>query len=122
MSDTSKCEKCGAAVDAGELVEHSGQHLCEDCYMDRVSPLKPCDPWAVHNARGAKNLATPELLPLQRLMLDAVTAAGAMAPDDLAARLDVQRPELDKQFAVLRHMELLRGFKGDDGRVYWCRF
>jgi hypothetical protein len=122
MSEEARCDRCGVAVAAADLIAHGGQRLCEDCYMDVVSPLKPCDPWAVHNARGAKNLEKPALLPLQQQLLDAVTEAGAITPDDLAARLNVRRQDLDKQFAVLRHMELLRGFKGEDGRIYWCRF
>jgi hypothetical protein len=33
-----KCEGCGAAVSPGDEREHCGQVLCEDCYMDVLSP------------------------------------------------------------------------------------
>ena len=26
--------------------------LCDDCYMDALSPTKTCDPWAVYTAKS----------------------------------------------------------------------
>jgi len=49
-----ECERCGSRIHEGEEREHSGQVLCEDCYMDRLSPPRTCDPWAVHTARSFK--------------------------------------------------------------------
>ena len=47
-----KCDRCSAAVQEGEEREHHGEILCEDCYMDVLSPAKACDPWAVHSAKS----------------------------------------------------------------------
>jgi predicted transcriptional regulator len=96
--------------------------LCEDCYMDLLSPMKSCDPWAVHSARISMNQGRQALLPIQQQILDAVTAAGAMTVTDLSEALGIPPAELERQFATLRHMELLRGFKGDDGRKRLCPF
>ena len=50
------CAKCGAAFDPAEAQEHLGQILCEDCYLEALSPTKICDPWAVHTAKSLKDL------------------------------------------------------------------
>ena len=55
MSDKT-CAKCGSAYDPAEAREHLGQMLCEDCYLDAMSPTKVCDPWAVHTAKSLKDL------------------------------------------------------------------
>jgi len=115
-----KCQRCGA--EAKELFNLRSLELCEDCYMDLLSPLKSCDPWAVYTARGSANKAAQTLLPIQQKILDAVTAAGKITAAALAAELGIAPRELDRQFAILRHMELLRGFKGDDGKKYICPF
>lgn len=121
-----QCEKCGAECPPEELIEQNGRKLCEDCYMDQVSPLKACDPWAVQSAKGTLATGTPgsspELLPLQRKMLDVIVDAGRITPAALAAELQQPLKELERNFAILRHMELLRGEKGEDSKVYWTRF
>ncbi len=47
-----RCDRCGENIEKGEERELHGQTLCEDCYMDTLSPAKPCDPWAVYNAKS----------------------------------------------------------------------
>ncbi len=115
-----KCQKCGSEVQ--EPYSFRSMELCEDCYMDILSPLKSCDPWAVHNARSSMTQEKQTLLPIQQQILDAVTSAGAITAASLAENLGVAPRELERQFAILRHMELLRGFKGEDGERYLCPF
>ena len=43
MSDKT-CAKCGDAYDPAEAREHLGQMLCEDCYLDAMSPTQVYDP------------------------------------------------------------------------------
>ncbi len=50
-----KCDRCSQTIDPNEAQEHFGQNLCEDCYMDALSPAKTCDPWAVHSAQSLQN-------------------------------------------------------------------
>ena len=117
-----KCDKCKTECNEDELIAHGGQQLCEDCYMDTVSPLKACDPWAVHSAKQTTKGSDVHLLPIQKEMLKIIEARKAVLPEVLAELLDITPRELQRNFAILRHMELLRGFKGEDGKVYWTLF
>ena len=47
-----KCEKCGKSINPGQEYDHFDKLLCEDCYMDALSPARTCDPWAVHSAKS----------------------------------------------------------------------
>lgn len=96
--------------------------LCEDCLMEACSPLRACDPWAVHSAKTfERHTDVPELLtPLQEAILQTLAAHGPMAPEDLRQRLGARcsLPELEREFAALRHMEKVRGEKRET-RVLW---
>ena len=114
--------RCEKDLPASELVEMDNRKLCEDCYMDVVSPLKACDPWAVHAARGTAGSGQPKLLPLQERMLAEIKKRGRIRPAELAGILKVALGELEKNFAILRPMALLRGCQGEDKQVYWTLF
>ena len=47
-----KCDRCKETIEQGEERQVHGQCLCEDCYMDALSPPRMCDPWAVHSAKS----------------------------------------------------------------------
>jgi len=109
------CAKCGAGVEAAEAREYAGRTLCEDCYMEALSPTRTCDPWAVHTARSLKDLPDGHSLsPQQQQLYDLVKDQGLVAPPAAALALGVSEDELRRVFAVLRHMELLRACKKDD--------
>jgi hypothetical protein len=109
------CTKCGAASDPSELREYLGEVLCEDCYMDTLSPTRTCDPWAVYTARSLKDLpGGHSLTPSQQEFYDLVKAQGAIAIPEAMEALGVTETELRRQFAVLRHMEMLRACKKDE--------
>jgi recombinational DNA repair protein (RecF pathway) len=44
-----QCARCGKKIEKQQCYEYRGSALCEDCYMDILSPPKACDPWAVIN-------------------------------------------------------------------------
>jgi len=46
------CEKCGKQINSGDEMHYSGKTLCEDCYIDTLSPTRTCDPWAVYTAKS----------------------------------------------------------------------
>ena len=117
-----KCDRCKTECSEDELIEYGGQRLCEDCYMDTVSPMKACDPWAVHSAKQEGGKAKAHLLPVQEKMLKIIKDKNAVLPAELAEMLNLDLRELERNFAILRHMELLRGLKGKDGKVYWTLF
>jgi hypothetical protein len=114
MSDNT-CAKCGAAYDPAEAQEHLGQMLCEDCYLDAMSPTKVCDPWAVHTAKSLKDIPGGHALtPVQQQLYDLVKGRGEVPILEAAALLGLTEDQLRREFAPLRHMEKLRACKKDD--------
>lgn len=106
-----KCEKCGDAIETGEDREHHGRILCEDCYMDALSPARACDPWAVHSAKSFTNKGGkgPEVNPIQARILDILKETGGVEPRVLVERLSIKPSDLEREIAALRHMEKVRG-------------
>ncbi|MBI5579670.1 MAG: hypothetical protein HY895_11000 [Deltaproteobacteria bacterium] len=106
-----KCARCEASIIEGEERKHLGRTLCEDCYMDALSPAKTCDPWAVHSAKSfGKNLGGKfELTGLQRKILGILEETGGAPPEQLVERLNIPPMDLEREIAALRHMEKVRG-------------
>jgi hypothetical protein len=78
--------------------------------MDALSPVRGCDPWAVHIAKSfvkdhADNL---ELNRTQQAILDILKGTDGVAPDLLAQRLNLKRSDLEREIAALRHMEKIK--------------
>ena len=110
------CSKCGASLEGEERREYLGQVLCEDCYLDVLSPIRTCDPWAVHTAKSLKDLPGGlNLTPRQQQLLDLVKEKGEVAKQEAARVLGVNEDELQREFAVLRHLEMLRACKKEEG-------
>ena len=105
------CEKCNAVIEPGEEREHYGQVLCEDCYMDALSPAKACDPWAVHSAKSflKEQRHEPELNQLQQKILELLREKGPIEPGNLSEVLQVKNADIERELASLRHMEKVRG-------------
>lgn len=116
------CDKCGCSIVVGEDRDYYGKVLCEDCYMDALSPTRTCDPWAVHSAKqlGDKTGGL-QLNPLQEKILKIVTETGGIEPGDLAKRLDITPTDLERETASLRHMEKTRA-ELREGRKYIVRW
>jgi len=108
---THTCARCGATVAAGEQREHLGRALCEDCYMDALSPARTCDPWAVHSARsfGRDFAGKVVLTELQQRILAVLEETGGATPTALSERLNLTPADLEREIAALRHMEKVRG-------------
>ena len=90
--------------------------------MVALSPMKTCDPWAVHSAKTYEKHAVHErpLTDLQQEMVQLLEAEGPLAPRDLQAKLHdaAPRDELERAFAALRHMEKARAVK-QGSQVLW---
>jgi hypothetical protein len=106
-----KCAHCEASIPDGEEREHLGRVLCEDCYMDMLSPAKACDPWAVHSAKsfGRERGGRFELTELQKKILEILQETGGVPPGHLVERLNISPMDLEREIAALRHMEKVRG-------------
>lgn len=116
------CDKCGCAIDVGEDRDYYGKVLCEDCYMDALSPTRTCDPWAVHSAKQlGEKTGGLQLNPLQEKILKIVTETGGIEPGDLAKRLDITPTDLERETASLRHMEKTRA-ELREGKKYIVRW
>jgi len=117
------CAKCNKQLEKQQGYEHQGKLFCEDCYMDILSPPKACDPWAVHSAqtflKGKDKLAT--LTPLQLRLVNYLKQKGEATLEELIENLSLTEEELRREFAVLRHMEILKATKRGD-RVYYLLF
>ena len=111
------CTRCQGECDEAELREFSEQRLCEDCYIDRVELSKTCDPWAVHSAKNTVASQGLWLTPEQEKLLELVKAEKEISFPEAAGRLRMTERELQQDFTVLRHMELLRAARKGDGKV-----
>ncbi len=113
-----KCERCGGKLDAGEEIKYMGQVLCEDCYMDVLSPTRVCDPWAVYSAKSEDRSGTT-LTDVQEKVLEILKETGGLEPDGLAKRLGLKTTDVQRELAALRHMEKVRAaMKG--GKKVFC--
>jgi|UniRef100_A0A7C3V426 predicted HTH transcriptional regulator len=106
-----ECARCHASLDAEECREYEGKKLCEDCYLEAVNPPKACDPWAVHLAKSDKGRSGVQLTPSQQKLYDLVKQRGMITFPEAAQQLGVSEEEVRRDFATLRHLELLRGHK-----------
>ena len=95
----------------GEEREWHGQILCEDCYMDALSPAKTCDPWAVYSAKSfSKEQKFPvQLTETQSSILQLLKDTGGAEPATVIEQLHIKPADLERDIATLRHMEKLRG-------------
>lgn len=116
-----RCARCGEELAADEKFDFYGQELCEDCYIGAVQPPRPCDPAAVSSAvatrRQLGQKGTEGLTRLQKEIYEYVKERGRVPREELAPAFNLPQWEMEKQIAVLRHCELLRGSKEGD-RVY----
>jgi len=106
-----KCDRCKEDIEEGEERELHGQTLCEDCYIDTLSPAKACDPWAVYTAKSFSNAdgSNFELTEIQSKILQILKETGGTDPETIVERLQMKPSDLEREVATLRHMEKLRG-------------
>ncbi|RJQ50259.1 MAG: hypothetical protein C4530_21985 [Desulfobacteraceae bacterium] len=103
------CERCKGDIPEGGQREHHGKILCEDCFIDSVSTLKACDPWAVHSAQSFSKGGQLELTPTQKSILEVLERNGPIEPKRLSERVGLEERDLEREIAALRHMEKVRG-------------
>jgi hypothetical protein len=106
-----QCEKCKNDIAGGEDRQLHGQIFCEDCYMERLSPAKACEPWAVFSAKSfAKHQDNEsQLTPIQQEILTVLRKEGPTEPTKILVRLQIKEPVLERELATLRHMEKIQG-------------
>ena len=116
-----KCARCGLEIEPGEEKEHQGQMVCEDCLMDLLSPVRACDPWSMHSAKSfEKHSKTEVITPLQSRIMDILEKTGGITTRDLLKKLgeDLTVSQLEREFAVLHHMEKVGG-ENNGEEIVW---
>ena len=88
--------------------------------MDILSPPKACDPWAVHSAqtflKGKDNFSN--LTPLQGNIVNYLKGKGQATIEEIRDNLHISEEAWKREFAVLRHMEILKATKKGDTIFY----
>jgi len=91
--------------------------------MDILSPPKACDPWAVHSAqtflKGKDKLST--LTALQLKIVDYIRGRGEATIEEMIENLKLTEKEIRREFAVLRHMEIVKATKKGD-KIFYILF
>jgi DNA-binding MarR family transcriptional regulator len=87
--------------------------------MDALSPVRTCDPWAVHSAKslskaGGGNL---EINETQAKILQILKETGGVEPRVISERLQLRPSDLEREIAALRHMEKVRGELREGKRI-----
>ena len=110
-----KCDRCAVTMDPEEAREIHGMRVCEDCYMDLLSPARPCDPWSAMAAKSASQLSGGEekLTEVQQRILD-ILGQEPMPFENLAQAAGLKEDRLERELATLHRMEKI-GAKLRDG-------
>ena len=111
-----KCARCEALFKQGEEIEYHGRILCEDCYMDALSPARACNPWAVYTAKSLSN-QEGAVSETQAKILSVLQETGGVEPNILAEMLQMKLTDLEREIAALRHMEKVRAKMKDDRKI-----
>jgi DNA-directed RNA polymerase subunit RPC12/RpoP len=109
-----QCSKCGKTLEKHECYEHQGKVFCEDCYMDILSPPK-----AQTFLKGKDKLST--LTHLQLNIVNYIRGKGEATIEEMVENLNLTEGELRREFAVLRHMEILKATKKGE-KIFYILF
>ncbi|MGC9514387.1 hypothetical protein [Methanocrinis sp.] len=128
MSDENaiqKCDRCEREFPVEDLIEEGGVRICEDCYISAHARIKACDPWAVRSKKILREKAgligAEGLTEVQRKIYEFIISKGGARREEIAKEFDLPQDELENQFAILRHCELVKGQKREDG-IYIVAF
>jgi late competence protein required for DNA uptake (superfamily II DNA/RNA helicase) len=118
MSEGVKCQNCGKEVQEDEVFATGGKTLCEDCYIVVGQRIRVCDPWGERSKRVFREShgleGTEGLTDQQKEIYEFIKIKGKVTMPELVERFKVPQPDLENQFAILRHCQLLKGKKEGD--------
>jgi hypothetical protein len=100
-----------------ESHEHYDKILCDDCYVNVLSPTRTCDPWAVHSAKRLETCSSQELAvnETQGLIIRFLQDVGDAEPAEICRKLSIDPDQFEREVAALPHAEKVRG-QLKDGR------
>lgn len=118
MSEGIKCQNCGKTISEEEVFATDGKTLCEDCYIDVGHRIRVCDPWGERSKkifRKSHGLeGTEGLTDLQKAIYEYIEKKGKATRAELMENFSLPAAEMENQFAILRHCQLLKGKKEGD--------
>ena len=113
-----KCQNCGKEVSEDDVFTTEGKTLCEDCYIDVGHRIRVCDPWGERSKRIFREShgleGTEGLTDLQKEIYEYIKSKGKATRMELMEKFKLPATELENQFAILRHCQLLKGKKEGD--------
>lgn len=115
-----ECDKCKETINEVDARELHGRTLCEECYMDALSPAKTCDPWAVHSAKSFSKDENFKVIvtETQSRILDILKECGGAEPEVIIDRLQIKQSDFERDMAALRHMEKIRAELRDGKKFF----
>lgn len=118
MTEGIRCQNCGKGVPEDDVFISEGKTLCEDCYIDVGHRIRVCDPWGERSKRVFREShgleGTEGLTDLQKDIYEFIKTKGKATKAELMERFKLPQTELENQFAILRHCQLLKGKKESD--------
>ena len=113
-----RCNRCGHEIPGDVHHTYAGEALCDDCCLSIGRTLEACDPMAVRLATRIRKRMGYEgsagLTKIQKDIYDLVQCKGKVTLEEVARRLNISLHDLETNFVVLRHCELIKGLKEDD--------
>jgi hypothetical protein len=90
-----------------------------------MNPPKVCDPLAVSSTLSIRKqlgqTGTDGLTDLQKQIYNLVLERGTISREELTSLLKMTFQEMEREFAILRHCELLRAFK-EGSTIYLTKY
>ncbi len=118
MIEGIKCQNCGKEVSEEDVFATEGKTLCEDCYIDVGHRIRVCDPWGERSKRIFREShgleGTEGLTDLQKEIYEYIVTKGKATRMELMEKFNLPTSELENQFAIMRHCQLLKGRKEGD--------
>jgi hypothetical protein len=119
------CKHCGSVLKENEAHDFAGKVLCEDCYFYETNPPKACDPLAVASALSIRiklgQSGDSGLTNLQKQIYRTIEEKGRITKEELLTLVKIKPEDLEQQFAILRHCELVRAYKERE-KVYFTKW
>jgi hypothetical protein len=120
-----KCDRCGSSIKEDENYYSKGKVLCEDCYFYETNPIKACDPLAVASALSVRKQLSQSgasgLTDLQEKIYRTIEEKRKITKEELLTLVKIKPEELEQQFAILRHCEIVRAFKEGE-KIYFSKW
>lgn len=117
------CTICKQEMTEEDSYTEGNKTICEDCYIsnlkkrNHIAP-QPCDPVAVSAATRTRDMLGQKgaqgLTKLQQDIYNFIKMKGKVTHQELMKEFNISSHQLQQEFAILRHCELVKGMKIKD--------